>query len=67
MLPDIMLVSSKVLKNIFFMFRLRSLNTLIALHRALSLFELPSRTRHKESLAQSICYGINILYKRAKF
>ena len=67
MLPDIMLVSSKVLKNIFFMFRLRSLNTLIALHRALSLFELPSRKRHKESVEQSICYGINILYKCAKF
>ena len=33
--------SSKALKNMFFMFRLRSLNTLtIALYRAMTLFEL---------------------------
>ena len=47
MLPDIMLVSSKALKNLFFIFRLRSLSTLtISLYRALSLFEIPSKTRH---------------------
>ena len=39
--PDIVLVPSKALKNMFFMFRLRSLNTLtIALYRAMTLFEL---------------------------
>ena len=48
-LPDIVLVPSKALKNMSFMFRLRSLNTVtIAFYRALKLFELPSRTRHIE-------------------
>ena len=40
---DIVLFPSKALRNMFFMFRLSSLNTLtIALCRALTLFELPS-------------------------
>ena len=48
MLLDIVLLPSKALKNLFFIFRLRSLSTLtISLYRALSLFEIPSKTRHK--------------------
>ena len=51
----------KSVENMFFMFRLRSLNTLIALHRALSLLELPSRTRHKNLSHRLFVMGLTYL------
>ena len=66
MLLNIVLVPLKALKNMFFMFRLRSLNILmIAYCRAMARFELPSGTRYR-NLSQSIfvmglTYFINIL------
>ena len=60
--PDIVLVPSKALKNMFFMFKLRSLNTLtIALYRALTLFELPSRIRHKNLWHRVFVMGLSYL------
>ena len=66
MLPDIVLVPSKALKNMFFIFRIWSLNTLtIASCRALALFELPSEIRHKNLshrvFVTELTYFINIL------
>ena len=56
-LPEILLVPSKVLKNMFFMFRLRSLNTLtITSCRAPALFELPSGTRHNNLSHRVLVY-----------
>ena len=61
-LLDIVLVPSKALKNMFFMFRLRSLNTLlIALYRGMTLFELPSRTRHKNLWHRVFVMGLSYL------
>ena len=62
-----MLVPLKALKNKFFMFRLQSVITLMnVLCRKLALLELPSG-KTQESLAESVCYGIDIHYKYIKF
>ena len=59
--------SIKSVKNMFFMFRLRSLNTLPILsaltpfYRALKLFELPSRTRHKNLWYRVFVMGLSYL------
>ena len=68
MLLDIVLVPSKALKNLFFMFRLRSLSTLtISLYRALSLFELPGKTRHKNLSHRVFVMGLTCFTNRVSF
>ena len=68
MLLDIVLVPSKALKNLFFMFRLQSLSTLtISLYRALSLFELPGKTRHKNLSHRVFVMGLTYFTNMLSF